>query len=225
VGLFAVDGYDDFRTETGHKLSLLALGDERVARMLSARYFLERYNADPTSTPGWVMLTEPAGVRIYEREDALPRSWFVYDVWAAADEQEALSLISTPELDFSKTAVVQVLPDTSCNIEAGSGGTVQITHYGNEEIVVLANTEATGWLVLNDLYYPGWQATVDGETVPIQPTNYGLRGVCVPAGEHEVVFRFVPSVFWIGLALSIVGWMVALVAIVIVLRQSSSIKT
>lgn len=225
VDLFAVDGYDDFRTETGHKLSLLALEDERVARMLSARYFLELYNAEPTTTPGWVTLTEPAGVRIYEREDALPRTWLVYDVRAAADTQEALSLIAAPELDFTKTAVVQVLPDTSCDIQPGASGTAQITHYGNEEVVVLANSEATGWLVLNDLYYPGWQATVDGETVPIQPTNYGLRGVCVPAGAHEVVFRFAPPVFWIGLALSVVGWLLALVAFVIVFRHSSSSKT
>ena len=47
-------------------------------------------------------------------------------------------------------------------------------------------------LVLHDLYYPGWEVTVDGEPQPILRTNLLFRGVEVPQGKHRVEFAFRP---------------------------------
>ncbi len=51
---------------------------------------------------------------------------------------------------------------------------------------------AVPWtLQLHQFYFPGWQATVAGQTVSAAPVGpLGLAGVPVPAGEHEIVFRF-----------------------------------
>lgn len=50
----------------------------------------------------------------------------------------------------------------------------------------------TAWMLqLHQFYFPGWQAQVDGRTIPASPTgSLALAGVELPAGEHEVVFRF-----------------------------------
>ncbi len=60
-------------------------------------------------------------------------------------------------------------------------------------------------LILADTFYPGWQATVDGDPAPIYRTNVLLRGVPVPAGEHEVVFRYAPASWRQGLLFSAAG--------------------
>lgn len=58
---------------------------------------------------------------------------------------------------------------------------------------VKTQSEATpGWLVLSELDFPGWRASVDGADLPIHRANGMFRAVCVPAGEHVVEFRFHP---------------------------------
>ena len=63
------------------------------------------------------------------------------------------------------------------------------------------------WLVLTDAYYPGWQATLDGQPVPIVPRDEGFfRAVYVPAGEYETLtFTFRPFSYRLGRWLSLVG--------------------
>jgi uncharacterized membrane protein YfhO len=47
-------------------------------------------------------------------------------------------------------------------------------------------------------YAHGWQATIDGVASPIIPVNYTLRGIEVPAGDHEIIFKFKPAVVAFG---------------------------
>ncbi|HKT27822.1 YfhO family protein [Dyella sp.] len=49
-----------------------------------------------------------------------------------------------------------------------------------------------GWVVVSELDFPGWQAELDGKTIPIHRANGMFRAVCVPSGEHELRFRFHP---------------------------------
>ena len=68
--------------------------------------------------------------------------------------------------------------------------------------------QTEGLLVLSDVNYPGWQATLDGEAAPIVPANYLFRGVFVPAGEHVVTFRYAPRHWrW--------AWMMSLLGLVL----------
>jgi uncharacterized membrane protein YfhO len=51
--------------------------------------------------------------------------------------------------------------------------------------------------MLSEIYYPGWQATVDGQIVPIVRADYILRGVPIPAGEHQVQVFYQPvTLIW-----------------------------
>ncbi len=219
-GFQHVAGYDDFRTETGVKLEELALNDARIAQMLSVRYHLfepER-EISPVLGEGWRYFTEGDTVTIFEQVDAQPRAFMVHDVVGVANEVDALAMISQPDIDFRETAVVQTQPNTHCAIEAGNtaASQVEITSYQPERVVIQVETDAEGWLVLTDLYYPGWRATLNGRSVPIQTTNYALRGVCVPAGAHEIIFTFEPPLLRIGIVISLVSWALVFGAILII---------
>ncbi|HYP02578.1 MAG TPA: YfhO family protein, partial [Pyrinomonadaceae bacterium] len=45
-------------------------------------------------------------------------------------------------------------------------------------------------LVVGEIFYPGWEATVDGQPAPIRLTNFLLRGISLPPGEHRVEMRY-----------------------------------
>ncbi|UYN91072.1 MAG: YfhO family protein [Anaerolineales bacterium] len=77
---------------------------------------------------------------------------------------------------------------------------------GANRVNIEVGTEQGGWLLLADTYYPGWQATVDGVAVDIQPAYGVFRAVQVPAGTHEIEFLYRPLSFAIGLASSLLAW-------------------
>jgi len=61
-----------------------------------------------------------------------------------------------------------------------------------------------GFLVVNDVQYPGWKAEVDGRPAPLWTANYLFQAVRVPAGEHRVSLRFAPGSVRAGAVLSLV---------------------
>jgi hypothetical protein len=68
-------------------------------------------------------------------------------------------------------------------------------------------THQAGMLVLSEVFYPGWKATIDGESLPIQRLEGFLRRVNVPEGIHQVVFIFQPEVFWVGMTISLITFL------------------
>ncbi|MDX1523221.1 MAG: YfhO family protein, partial [Anaerolineae bacterium] len=70
---------------------------------------------------------------------------------------------------------------------------VRITGYAPERVELVADLASPGWVVLTDTFYPGWQATFDGQAVDILQGNLMFRAVEVPAGRHEIIFEFRPQ--------------------------------
>ena len=97
----------------------------------------------------------------------------------------------------------------------------EIEEYTDTRVALTVETDAPGYLVLTDAYYPGWVATVNGSETPIQRADVMFRAVSIPAGTSAVVFEYRPS--WLTPALMVggVAWLVALIG-VILLRQCRS---
>ncbi|MDX1686863.1 MAG: YfhO family protein [Candidatus Promineifilaceae bacterium] len=157
------------------------------------------------------------GVWIYENANVLPRSFLVHHVTIAEDD-EVVDAIHDASFNWYHSAVLnRELPaEQQAQLAAAprrSDSRVTVVDYGLHEVTVDVETSAAGLLVLSDAYYPGWQATVDGETATIHPTNGTLRGIFVPAGAHRVQFQFRPAVLRTGLILAGTSVLVALLFI------------
>ena len=215
-----VTGYDEFRIDTSKRLDELRLENDSLEAMLGVRYRIQGEDEEAPAGGAWRLVEAVNRTTIFERDDARPRAFLVYDVIGVQDGEAALAVLSDSQHDWRQTAVVEVAPDTSCAInKPQSAPVVDIVSYEANEIKLFVTTDETGWLVLSDQYYPGWEATIDGRPVPIQITNAALRGICVPAGSYDITFVFRPVLLPTGIALSLLGILLVIIAGFIELKQ------
>lgn len=70
------------------------------------------------------------------------------------------------------------------------------------EVKLEVTTNLHGMLILQDQFYPGWHATINGKKSTIYNVNYLFRGVHVEAGTSLINFVYRPMSFYLGLFLS-----------------------
>ena len=154
---------------------------------------------------------QPAPVDVYENMRVAPRAWFV-DRVLALSPGEVLKTIKTGKIsgyagiDPARRASVgqafdparDALIEAECSdcdgprVAAPSGAQAEVTRYEPNRIELTTSNPNDGFLVLSEIYYQGWEARVDGNPTKVYRTNYTLRGIFVPAGEHRVEFIYRP---------------------------------
>jgi hypothetical protein len=135
-----------------------------------------------------------------------------------------LRQLSDPVFDPQQTVLVsENLPAPAA--VGGAGADAQITAYSPKRILIRTSTPVPGVLLLNDRYDPAWRVSVDGRTQPLLRCNFIMRGVQVPAGEHEVIFEFKPSIrpLYVSLA-GLAGWLMLTVVLVAAPQRGSVLR-
>ena len=178
-----------------------ALKGLQLFDMLNVRYVVVSLNSPviPPAAYYWEEVYRDRFVAVYENPTVFDRAWIVHDVRPAMGGQE-LALLNSRQVDGRVTAFVDgPLPDVAPPAGSGPGDKVVVTETAPERIEFRAEASAPGLLVLSEVYAEGWNAYVDGERVEVLRTNHALRGVPLPAGEHEVVVKYEPRSLRIGL--------------------------
>ena len=70
---------------------------------------------------------------------------------------------------------------------------VSIKAYEPNQLTYEVNSGKGGIVVFSEIYYPGWEATVDGVPQQLGRVDYVLRALQVKPGRHEVVLSFFPK--------------------------------
>jgi hypothetical protein len=177
-------------------LSFGSEGEVRVSpilSMLNLRYLIWRG-------------TLPAGARsiltsgvydVLENPRCLPRVFVPRRVEAVPDHVRRLQLIAQDSFDARDVAYLE----DNVRLPADCCGAARIESETPREVTVSVDMQTEGLVVLADLWDRGWNAFLDGASVPILRTNHALRGVVVPAGASKLVFRYEPRNFVWGVRL------------------------
>jgi hypothetical protein len=101
----------------------------------------------------------------------------------------------------------------------GRSESVEVSYPNPQQVEMDAYLDRPGLVVLADVYYPGWELTIDGKPEPIYRVNRMMRGAAVSAGKHHLVYTYAPQSFRVGGMLSLAGLaLLAVLGVVCTLR-------
>jgi hypothetical protein len=114
---------------------------------------------------------------------------------------------STTDREFLATAQRLGIPSASPGQHTNTSdwkvpGSVELKDYHHTQVTLHSEMRAPGAIVLADSWTPNWKAYVDGHATPTARMDMAFRGVLVPAGAHEIVFRYENTALLIGEILS-----------------------
>ena len=210
-------GYTGFYSDH-HRINYDTLHDMRLLSLLNVEYIVldKQYRPTPPldlSELDFVM--EQPGLRggvLYRNPNVLPRAFLVGNAETVADAAEAAMRLQDPQFDPAQQVVLEhttalpsfAMPQTS---------SVDIVSYEPERVRIHVDTDGPAWLLLTDTYYPGWQATINGEEAPIYAADLLFRAVAVPPGSSIMEFSYQPASWRWGVRISLAAlsfWLVVL---------------
>lgn len=200
--------------------------NKEVLNMLNTKYIIspQGRNGEPVPIPN---------------AEACGNGWFVNNLqWEETADDEMLALNAAKIGDTAnvpdafqpkETAVLRSSYKTelaSKKIGRDSTAYVKLAKYGLDNLSYISKNSTDGFAVFSDIYYPyGWKAYVDGKETPIYRTNYLLRGLHLPAGEHKIEFVFHPEKFYTGdriaMICSILLWITVAASVFVSVRKAN----
>jgi hypothetical protein len=154
--------------------------------------------------------------QVFTNPDASGPAWFVKNVRFEATPLAVMNALST--FNPKDTAIVLETERSLVTAPAAtdSAQSIQLVKNDNDEVFYTSNSASGGFAVFSEVYYnKGWTAYIDGKEAPIVRTNYVLRGLSVPAGQHQIRFVFHPSSYYTGNTIALIAGMLVFLALIV----------
>jgi hypothetical protein len=190
-----------------HHTDILDTGlNSPLLDLLNARYVIvpARQASDqilPNVTRSFSTVYADDNVRVLENRAALPRAWLVHSV-VQGTLAEAAADLARGDIDPRQTAVLEEPPPPLVQPVDPAREGVELLVYAPNVITLRTHSTAAALLVLSEVYYPAWQAFIDGRPAHVYAADTALRSVGVPAGDHQIEFRYISSALTGGLIVS-----------------------
>jgi hypothetical protein len=156
--------------------------------MLNAKYIILNPNMPPLANPR-----------------ALGNAWFADTAVFVESANDELAKIE--KFDPSKQAVIDMKFKNQVQKPAydiAVNDKIELTSYQPNELIYKYSADGERLAVFSEIYYPaGWKAFIDGSEKDYFRTNYVLRGMIVPGGNHEIKFVFKPASYYTGNKISL----------------------
>jgi hypothetical protein len=148
---------------------------------------------------------------------AMGNAWFVDSVNIVANDDaefEGLAQFNPKTTAFVHQEFKNMLPATTAAPD--STRTIALKKYGLDEISYTSKSATAAPAIFSEIWYRGnedWKAYIDGKYVDHFRANYLLRGLWIPEGEHEIVFKFEPQSFYKGKKISSITSLLILILV------------
>ena len=146
---------------------------------------------------------------------ALGNAWLVKEVKLVDNADQEIS--SLKSFNPKATAIVNKQFEKELGgFKAGLGeGEIILTAYQPNDLKYEATVNGGAQLaVFSEIYYPkGWVSLIDGKPTDYVQANFVLRAMVIPAGKHQIEFKFEPQSYYMGNKISMASSILLLLAI------------
>ncbi len=154
----------------------IANNNMSVLNMLNTRYFI---------------LNETT---VQRNPDALGNAWFVDSLTYVDNADKEMAFLDDFNPARSAVADAQFKQQLGEAKAVQPGDTIYETAYAPNHLTYKSHSANGGLAVFSEVYFPwGWKVTVDGKPAEMGRVNYVLRALQLPAGDHEIDFKFAPD--------------------------------
>ena len=185
-----------------HYLSRQSENYWKVLNMLNTRYII--YSKDKTKM-------------VSKNYEAFGNAWIASDIrWVATPNEEIDAIADT---DVRNVAIVN---NEFKNVVGGfkaspAEGAIQLVEYHPNQLKYQFDSSKDELVVFSEIWTKkGWTMWIDGVESPLFRSDYILRSAIVPAGQHEIVMRYEPSIWRIGNAIQLITSLLILLGLVCV---------
>ncbi|HEY0298234.1 MAG TPA: YfhO family protein [Arachidicoccus sp.] len=189
-----------------------------VLDMLDTKYIIAPSQQGQQGQQGQAVVQKNPG--------ALGAAWFVKQIVYVPDAVSELN--SLTNFNPRDTAFVQSSEKSKIIAQPAfdSSATIHLINYDNDAIKYQTDAKSAQFAVLSEVYYPaGWNAYIDGKKADYVQTNYVLRGISVPAGHHEIDFKFEPRSIIMGQTIvyvaNILFWLSIIISLFLIWKKRS----
>ncbi|OGH20479.1 MAG: hypothetical protein A3D74_02810 [Candidatus Levybacteria bacterium RIFCSPHIGHO2_02_FULL_37_13] len=210
----------------------------KILDILGVRYVLDRVENGSTEktfpSDRFKLIYEKDEWKIFENQKALPRAFLASEYKVFNSNEEFEEIFFDKNFDPSKTILLEGKPSSYSSIKEVPSGTsesrssrqartVSLVSYKPNQIIFSTNNQSNQLLFLSDTYYPGWKAFVDAKETKIYRANYAFRAVVVPEGKHNVIMKYDPDSFRVGMGISTISFILTLILLIFLRIRPKSI--
>jgi hypothetical protein len=191
------------------------LSPTRLRSLLSVRYLVALELAAPA---GMQPLIRETGGSLYRLPEPLPRAWVTANVVVEPDPTRVLTTLASSDFDLRSAVILSEQP--ALLPASAAVGTAVVTAHRPDRVLLDVQASGPAMVVVSEVFYPGWRATVDGAETTIFRADHALRAVQVPAGRHNVEMVFDPLSFRLGAVVSLATLLAAAVLFLRAVRRA-----
>jgi hypothetical protein len=138
----------------------------------------------------------PQREHILPNNSAFGNAWFVENIIRAGDAVAELE--KTCSVDTRSSAIIDTSRFNVGKISFDSMASIKLTEANQKYLKYESQSSTNGLAVFSEIYYPGWEATIDGKEANVLRADYILRALEIPAGNHVIEFTFKPVAYTVG---------------------------
>jgi hypothetical protein len=166
-----------------------------------------------------VQMYEGDGGVVYRNDSAGPRAWIVdrfqlertgANTSRAEPDTTVLDRVLAADFDPARDVILAENPDPAP--ESGASGEVRRLEEHPQRIVFQARSDRPSLAVFADVYYPDWDAKIDGKTAKVLRADYALRALALPPGDHRIEFFYRDQAFRTGRLLHRIALVILILA-------------